>query len=86
MRLYGIDRRYSSDTLYIVFLYQVKEAFQIKRSRVTFFRKSKMKYTRDAILRLQKTELERSDLGFKAFKTVRGTMPYFQAKQKNCLA
>ena len=82
MRLYGIDRRYSSDTLYIVFLYQVKEALEIKRSRVTFFRKSKVKYTRDKILSLHKTELERSDLGFKAFKTIRGTTPYFQAEQR----
>merc|ERR1712030_266694 len=62
MRLYGIDRRYSSDTLYIVFLYQVKEALKIKRSKVTFFRNSKVKYTRDTILSLQKTELERSSI------------------------
>merc|ERR1712237_49255 len=33
MRLYGIDRRYSSDTLYIVFLYQVKEALEIKKKK-----------------------------------------------------
>ena len=72
--------------IYIFFLYQVKEALEIKRSRVTFFRKSKIKYTRDTILSLQKTELERSDLGFKTFKTIRGTTPYFQGNKGEVFA
>ena len=29
-----------------------------------------------------KTSIEQSDLGFKAFKNVRGTTPYFEAKKK----
>merc|ERR1712034_203405 len=35
---------------------------------------------------LTKTEIERSDLGFKAFKNVRGTTPYFEAKKKELVA
>merc|ERR1711905_29943 len=35
---------------------------------------------------LTKTEMERSDLGFKAFKNVRGTTPYFEAKKKDLFA
>merc|ERR1711925_34549 len=35
---------------------------------------------------LTRTEIERSDLGFKAFKNVRGTTPYFEAKKKELVA
>merc|ERR1712114_42453 len=42
MRLNGIDRRYANDHQYIIFLYQIKESLEIKRSRVTYFRKCKM--------------------------------------------
>ena len=83
MRLYGIDRRYFSDHLYIIFLYQVKEALEIKISRVTYFRKSKMnkiQYTKATIMNVQKTEIERADLDFKVFRTIIGTITYFQAK------
>merc|ERR1712240_136486 len=58
MRLYGIDRRFANDHQYIIFLYQIKESLEIKRS----------------------------DLGFKAFKNVRGTTPYFEAKKKELVA
>ena len=81
MRLNGIDRRFSTDHLYIIFLYQVKEALEIKRSRVTYFRKSKCnssKYNKASIGKMSKSEIERTDVGFKAFKNVRGTTPYFQ--------
>ena len=85
MRLNGIDRRYASDHSYITFLFQVKEALEIKRSRVTYFRKCKMnrtKYTKATLQDVTKMSMEQSDLGFKAFKNVRGTMPYFESKKK----
>ena len=84
MRLNGIDRRFSTDHLYIIFLYQVKESLEIKRSRVTYFRKSKCnssKYNKSTIGNMSKLEIERTDAGFKAFKNVRGTTPYFQNKK-----
>ena len=89
MRLNGIDRRYANDQQYIIFLYQIKESLEIKRSRVTYFRKCKMnktKYNKATLGALTKTEMERSDLGFKAFKNVRGTTPYFEAKKKDLFA
>ena len=85
MRLNGIDRRYASDHSYITFLFQVKEALEIKRSRVMYFRKCKMnrtKYTKAILQNMTQTSMEQSDLGFKAFKNVRGTTPYFEAKKK----
>merc|ERR1712177_192147 len=89
MRLNGIDRRYANDQQYIIFLYQIKESLEIKRSRVTYFRKCKMnksKYNKSSLAGLSKTEMERSDLGSKAFKNVRGTTPYFEAKKKDLFA
>merc|ERR1712215_340002 len=55
----------------------------------TYFRKCKMnkiKYNKSSLAGLTKTEMERSDLGFKAFKNVRGTTPYFEAKKKDLFA
>merc|ERR1711873_303196 len=89
MRLNGIDRRYANEHQYIIFLYQIKESLEIKRSRVTYFRKCKMnktKYNKDTLGAFTKTEIERSDLGFKALKNVRGTTPYFEAKKKELVA
>merc|ERR1711873_263929 len=89
MRLNGIDRRYANDHQYIIFLYQIKESLEIKRSRVTYFRKCKMnkkKSNKDTLGALTKTEIERSDLGFKALRKVRGTTPYFEAKKKDLIA
>ena len=43
---------------------------------------NKGKYTKATLANLQKTEIDRADLGFKAFKNVRGTRPYFEAKKK----
>merc|ERR1712115_415305 len=58
MRLNGIDRRYANDQQYIIFLYQIKESLEIKRSRVTYFRKCKMnksKYNKSSLRALTKT-------------------------------
>merc|ERR1712041_24545 len=89
MHLNGIDRRYANDHQYIIFLYQIKDSLEIKRSKVTYFRKCKMnktKYNKATLGTLTKTQIERSDLGFKAFKNVRGTTPYFEAKKKELVA
>merc|ERR1711873_131785 len=59
------------------------------KSRVTYFRKCKMnktKYNKATLGALTKTDMERSDLGFKAFKNVRVTTPYFEAKKKDLIA
>nr|XP_039268201.1 uncharacterized protein LOC120343147 [Styela clava] len=59
-----------------------KEQIEIKRSCATFFRKSKIgksRYTAQFFKNVDKQEIERTDLGYKVFKNVRGTAPYFQS-------
>ena len=86
-RLNGVDRQFANDYTYVTFLFHVKEALEIKRSRVTYFRKCfKKKYTVSSIKGIDKASIERSDYGFKAFKNVRGTTPYFEAKKRELFA
>ena len=50
---------------------------------MTYVRKSKYNssnYNKATIGNMSKVEIERTDAGFKAFKNIRGTMPYFQEK------
>ena len=75
--------------LYIIFLYQVKESLEFKRSRVNYFHKSKSnsrKYDKATIINMSKVVIEKTDLGFKAFKNLKGTMPYFQSKKNDLFA
>jgi len=66
----------------------MKEAIELKRSRVTYFRKARLYYKRkgDFLKEAQKDELEREDIGYKAFKLMRGTAPYFQFKKHGVMA
>ena len=85
----GVDSRFVEDRTYVSFLFQIKEALDIKNSRVTFFRKSlrnTSKYTKDSLLNIDKKTLERTDVGFKAFKSIRGTAPYFEDMRKKVFA
>ena len=70
-------------------IYQVKEALEIKRSRLTYFQKSKTnrsKYNKATIRNMTKVEIERTDTGFIVFKNVRGTTPYFEGKKSEVFA
>ena len=72
--------------MYIFFLHIVKVSLETKRSRVTFFRHAKMqkkRYTAESLENVDRTALERTDIGYNVFETIRGTAPYFtHAKQK----
>ena len=71
-RLMGIDRRFVQDRTYMAFLLQIKEALDIKNSRVLFFRKSKTnrtKYNKDTLRNIDNS-LERTDVGFCAYKPI----------------
>jgi hypothetical protein len=85
-RILGIDTRFRLDTTYLFFLYLVKETLEINRSISTFFRKSKVKrdkYDVQFLKSAKKDDIERANVGYKVFKTIRGTSPYFQdAKNK----
>ena len=88
-RLFGIDRSFSEDHTCITFLFNIKEALEIKRSRVTYFRKAKtdkVRFSKEALMNLAKHEIARTTCSFEAFKNVRGTAPYFQQKKKELYA
>ena len=73
---------------YIFFLLQVTEAVNLKRAETTAFRKASRlkKYTSTFIQEAQadKAVLQRTNQGFRQFKSMRGTSPYFE-HQKNRL-
>ena len=88
-RMMGIDRRFVEDKVYMAFLLQIKEALDIKNSRVLFFRKSKTdktKYNKASLKDVDKSSLERTDLGFRALKNIRGTAPYFEENKRKLFA
>lgn len=85
----SIDRRFRDDSTYVFFLFMIKEAIEIKRSRVTFFRKAKFKKSRCAVKSLKNvktTDLERTNVGYKVFKNLRGTAPYFMENKAKLMA
>ena len=71
---------------YIFFLLQVTEAVNLKRAETTAFRKASRlkKYTSTFIQDIDKAVLQRTNQGYKTFKSMRGTSPYFE-HQKNRL-
>lgn len=87
-RLLGQDPRFRDDRAYVMYLFLVKEGLALKQSRVTFFRKAKLYYKGNNrfLKEADKAEIEREDLGYSAFKLIRGTPPYFQDKKRNVMA
>ena len=67
MPLLGAHDRFRKDTTYMMFIFLVKETVELKRSRVTFFRKAKLHYKSDKtnLREAAKDEIERHDAGFK---------------------
>ena len=57
---------------YVSFLALVKESVELKRSRVTFFRKARTHYKGNAgfLKEAGKDEIERTDVGFKGINTI----------------
>ena len=67
MRILGADNKFREDKFYIMFMFLLKETIEMKRSRVTFFRKARLHH-RDKTTTLKEAardELERHDIGFK---------------------
>ena len=71
-----------------MFLSLVKESLELKRSRVTFFRKARKHYKgkSEFLKEARRDEIERTDLGYKVFKLIRGTAPYLQDKRNSVMA
>lgn len=83
-RLLGTDARFRNDRTYLMFIFLIKEMVELKRSRVTFFRKARVFYKgrQDFLKEADREEILRHDIGYKAFKHIRGTPPYFQYKKQ----
>lgn len=87
-RLLGVDPRFRNDKTYLMFIFLVKEMIELKRSRVTFFRKARVHYKgrHDFLKEADRDEILRHDIGYSAFKLMRGTPPYFQYKKQSVMA
>jgi len=68
---------------YIFFLLQVTEAVNLKRAETTAFRKANRltRYTRSFLKESDKSTLQRTNQGYKQFKSMRGTAPYFEQQK-----
>lgn len=87
-RLLGVDSRFRDDKTYLMFIFLVKEMLELKRSRVTVFRKARLhlKGRPDFLREADRDEILRHDIGYKAFKNMRGTPPYFSDKKQSVMA
>ena len=63
----GADSTFRKDTTYIMFLFLLKETVELKRSRVTFFRKARTHYKgrTDFLKEATRDEIERTDVGYR---------------------
>ena len=68
---------------YIFFLLQVTEAVNLKRAETTAFRKANRltRYTSSFLKESDKSTLQRTNQGYKQFKSMRGTAPYFEQQK-----
>ena len=68
---------------YIFFLLQVTEAVNLKRAEMTAFRKANRltQYTGSFLKESDKSTLQRTNQGYKQFKSMRGTAPYFEQQK-----
>ena len=76
---------FRSNPHYIFFLLQITEAVNLKRAESTAFRKASRlsKYTNTYLKETDKATLQRTNQGYRQFKSMRGTAPYYQnAKHK----
>jgi hypothetical protein len=80
-RLNGSDSRFRDDSTYVMFMFLLKEALELKRSRITFFRKARLFYkgNKSYLSEASREQIERENVGYRAFKLMHGTPPYFKA-------
>ena len=78
-RLLSVDPKFRNDPYYIFFLLLVKEMVDTKRSEKTFFRKATKVPNLNASLIGEITPefLMRNNNAYTAYKTIRGTTPYY---------
>ena len=74
---------YRENHHYIFFLLQVTEAVNLKRAETTAFRKaSRLSHYSSTYLKdTDKAILQRTNQGYRQFKAMRGTAPYFEQQK-----
>ena len=87
-RLLSANPKFRKDTSYVFFLLLVKELIDMKRSEQTVFRKANRasNLTAKAIKEIGKENLLRYDTAFTAFRSIRGTAPYYMDTKKKLMA
>ena len=87
-RLLSANPKFRNDASYCFFLLLVKELIDMKRSEQTVFRKANRasNLTAKAIKEIGKENLLRYDTAFTAFRSIRGTAPYYMDTKKKLMA
>ena len=87
-RILSADPKFRNDSSYLFFLLLVKELTDMKRSEATVFRKANKaaNLTASAISEIGVKNLMRYDTAFTAFRSIRGTAPYYMDTKKKLMA
>ena len=88
-RLLSADSRYRDDNDYLFFLLIVKELIDLKRSKQTVLRQTqRVQYMSLSDYKniASREDLPRSNRSYEAFKSIRGTSPYYEQAKKNLMA
>ena len=88
-RMLSADSRYRDDNDYLFFLLIVKELIDLKRSKQTVLRQTqrvKHMTLNDYKNITSREDLPRCNRSYEAFKSIRGTSPYYEQAKKNLMA
>ena len=88
-RMLSADSRYRDDNDYLFFLLIVKELIDLKRSKQTVLRQTqrvKHMTLNDYKNIASREDLPRCNRSYEAFKSIRGTSPYYEQAKKNLMA
>ena len=82
--------RFRKNHHYMMFLLLILDAINMRRAQTTAFRKvarlQKYKVNSKTITTEDKTLLERHNIGYRTFKNIRGTAPYFELQKTRLFA
>ena len=88
-RILSADSRYRDDNDYLFFLLIVKELIDLKRSKQTVLRQTqRVQYMSLSDYKniASREDLPRCNKSYEAFKSIRGTSPYYEQAKKNLMA
>ena len=87
-QIMSADYKFRQNTTYLIFLLLVKESIILKRCISTFLRQARRlpNLNKKTLSNLDKADLVRYNQGYKAFKKLRGSAPYYEDAKKNVMA